>query len=147
MLDEFAREEKVVDSVPSGLLIGGAWRPAESGATFAVEDPSTGRVLAQVADASPTDGMLALEAAAKAPTSWAAVPPRERSDILRRAYDLLLERKEDLALLMTLEMGKPLAEARGEIVYAAEFFRWFSEEAVRIDGGFGSPPMARVVCW
>ncbi|MEO5666407.1 MAG: NAD-dependent succinate-semialdehyde dehydrogenase [Nocardioides sp.] len=140
MLDEFAREEKVVSSVPSGLFIGGAWRPAETGATFAVEDPSTGRVLAQVADASPADGMQALEAAAKAQASWAAVPPRERSDILRRAYDLLLERKEDLALLMTLEMGKPLAEARGEVVYAAEFFRWFSEEAVRIDGGFTTAP-------
>ena len=140
MLDEFAREEKVVGSVPSGLFIGGAWRPAESGATFAVEDPSTGRVLAQVADASPADGMQALEAAAKAQASWAAVPPRERSDILRRAYDLLLERKEDLALLMTLEMGKPLSEARGEVVYAAEFFRWFSEEAVRIDGGFQVAP-------
>jgi succinate-semialdehyde dehydrogenase/glutarate-semialdehyde dehydrogenase len=126
--------------VPSGLFIGGAWRPAESGATFAVEDPSTGRVLAQVADASPADGMQALDAAAKAQAGWAAVPPRERSDILRRAYDLLLERKEDLALLMTLEMGKPLAEARGEIVYAAEFFRWFSEEAVRIDGGFQVAP-------
>jgi succinate-semialdehyde dehydrogenase/glutarate-semialdehyde dehydrogenase len=140
MLDEFAREEKVVSSVPSGLFIGGAWRPAETGATFPVEDPSTGRVLAQVADATPADGMQALEAAAKAQASWAAVPPRERSDILRRAYDLLLERKEDLALLMTLEMGKPLSEARGEIVYAAEFFRWFSEEAVRIDGGFQVAP-------
>jgi succinate-semialdehyde dehydrogenase/glutarate-semialdehyde dehydrogenase len=140
MLDEIAREEKVVSSVPSGLFIGGGWRPAESGATFAVEDPSTGRVLAQVADASPADGMQALEAAAKAQASWAAVPPRERSDILRRAYDLLLERTEDLALLMTLEMGKPLAEARGEIAYAAEFFRWFSEEAVRIEGGFAVAP-------
>lgn len=140
MLDEIAREEKVVSSVPSGLFIGGAWRPAETGATFPVEDPSTGRVLAQVADATPADGMQALEAAAKAQASWAAVPPRERSDILRRAYDLLLERKEDLALLMTLEMGKPLSEARGEIVYAAEFFRWFSEEAVRIDGGFQVAP-------
>lgn len=140
MLDEIAREEKVVSSVPSGLFIGGAWRPAETGATFPVEDPSTGRVLARVADATPADGMQALEAAAKAQASWAAVPPRERSDILRRAYDLLLERKEDLALLMTLEMGKPLSEARGEIVYAAEFFRWFSEEAVRIDGGFQVAP-------
>lgn len=140
MLEELAREEKVVSSVPTGLFIDGAWRPAETGATFAVEDPSTGRVLAQVADASPADGMQALEAAAKAQTSWAAVPPRERSDILRRAYDLLLERQEDLALLMTLEMGKPLSEARGEVVYAAEFFRWFSEEAVRIDGGFATAP-------
>ena len=133
-------EDKVVGAVPSGLFIGGAWRPAESGATFPVEDPSTRRVLAHVADASPADGMQALEAAAKAQPGWAAVAPRERSDILRRAYDLLLERKEDLALLMTLEMGKPLAEARGEIAYAAEFFRWFSEEAVRIDGGFAVAP-------
>ena len=140
MLEEIAREEEVVGSVPSGLFIDGAWRPAESGATFAVEDPSTGRVLARVADASPADGMLALDAAAKAQSSWAAVPPRERSDILRRAYDLVLERKEDLALLMTLEMGKPLSEARGEVVYAAEFFRWFSEEAVRIDGGYQVAP-------
>jgi succinate-semialdehyde dehydrogenase/glutarate-semialdehyde dehydrogenase len=140
MLDDFAREEKVARSVQTGLFIGGEWRPAESGATFKVEDPSTGRVLAAVADATPADGMRALEAAAKAQTAWGAAPPRERSDILRRAYDLLLERKEDLALLMTLEMGKPLAEARGEIVYAAEFFRWFSEEAVRIDGGFSVAP-------
>jgi succinate-semialdehyde dehydrogenase/glutarate-semialdehyde dehydrogenase len=139
MIDR-AREEKVVGAVPSGLFIGGAWRPAETGATFAVEDPSTRRVLAEVADASPADGMQALEAASKAQPGWAAVPPRERSDILRRAHDLLLERKEDLALLMTLEMGKPLAEARGEIAYAAEFFRWFSEEAVRIDGGFAVAP-------
>ena len=105
-----------------------------------VEDPSTRQVLADVADASPADGMQALEAASKAQPAWAAVPARDRSDILRRAYDLLLERQEDLALLMTLEMGKPLAEARGEIVYAAEFFRWFSEEAVRIDGGFSVAP-------
>jgi succinate-semialdehyde dehydrogenase/glutarate-semialdehyde dehydrogenase len=135
-----ALEEKVVSSVPSGLFIGGAWRPAESGATFPVEDPSTGHVLTDVADASPADGIQALEAATKAQPAWAAVPPRERSDILRRAYELLLERKETLALLMTLEMGKPLAEARGEIAYAAEFFRWFSEEAVRIEGGFAVAP-------
>jgi succinate-semialdehyde dehydrogenase/glutarate-semialdehyde dehydrogenase len=139
MIDR-AREEKVVGAVPSGLFIGGAWRPAENGATFAVEDPSNSRVLAEVADASPADGMQALEAASKAQPGWAAVSPRERSDILRRAHDLLLERQEDLALLMTLEMGKPIAEARGEIAYAAEFFRWFSEEAVRIDGGFAVAP-------
>jgi succinate-semialdehyde dehydrogenase/glutarate-semialdehyde dehydrogenase len=134
------QEEKVVGAVPTGLFIGGQWRPAESGATFPVEDPSTRRVLAHVADASPADGMRALEAAANAQPGWAAVPPRERSDILRRAHDLLLARQEDLALLMTLEMGKPLSEARGEIAYAAEFFRWFSEEAVRIDGGFAVAP-------
>jgi len=135
-----AKEQKVIGSVPTGLFIEGAWRPAEHGATFLVEDPSTGRVLAEVADASPADAMQALEAASKAQPGWAATAPRERGDILRRAYDLLLERQEDLALLMTLEMGKPLAEARGEIAYAAEFLRWFSEEAVRIDGGFAVAP-------
>jgi succinate-semialdehyde dehydrogenase / glutarate-semialdehyde dehydrogenase len=134
------REQQVVSAVPTTLLVGGQWRPAASGATFAVEDPSTGDVLVEVADASSADGLQALDAAAKAQPGWAAVPPRERSDILRRAYDLLLERQEDLALLMTLEMGKPLAEARGEIAYAAEFFRWFSEEAVRIDGGYAVAP-------
>ncbi len=135
-----AREQKVIDWVPTELFVGGQWRPAESGGTFSVEDPSTRQVLAHVADASPADGMQALDAAAKAQPGWAAVPPRERSDILRRAYELLMVRQEDLALLMTLEMGKPLAEARGEIAYAAEFFRWFSEEAVRIDGGFATAP-------
>ena len=135
-----AHEQKVVGAVPTGLFIGGDWQPAENGATFAVEDPSTGRTLARVADASPADGIRALDAAAKAQPGWAAVSPRERSDILRRAYELLLERQEDLALLMTLEMGKPLSEARGEVGYAAEFFRWFSEEAVRIDGGYAVAP-------
>jgi succinate-semialdehyde dehydrogenase/glutarate-semialdehyde dehydrogenase len=135
-----AQEDKVVSSVPTGLLVGGQWRPATSGATFAVEDPSTGKVLTEVADASPADGLAALEAATKAQPGWAAVSPRERSEILRRGYELLLERQEELALLMTLEMGKPLAEARGEIAYAAEFFRWFSEEAVRIDGGYAVAP-------
>ena len=135
MLDT-AQEEKVVNSVPTGLFIGGEWRSAAAGATFAVDDPSTGRVLTEVADASPADGLQALEAAANAQPGWAAVAPRERSDIRRRAYDLLLERQEELALLMTLEMEKPLSEARGEIVYAAEFFRWFSEEAVRVEVGY-----------
>jgi succinate-semialdehyde dehydrogenase/glutarate-semialdehyde dehydrogenase len=132
--------QDIVGSVPTDLFIEGQWRPAENGATFAVEDPSTGDVLAQVADATAADGLRALDAAAKAQPDWAAVAPRERSDILRRAYDLLLERQEELAVLMTLEMGKPLAEARGEIAYAAEFFRWFAEEAVRIDGGFATAP-------
>jgi succinate-semialdehyde dehydrogenase/glutarate-semialdehyde dehydrogenase len=135
-----AHEQKVVGAVPTGLFIGGEWQPAENGDTFPVEDPSTGTVLAHVADATPADGLRALDAAAKAQPGWAAVPPRERSDILRRAYDLLVQRAEDLALLMTLEMGKPLSEARGEVAYAAEFFRWFSEEAVRIDGGYAVAP-------
>jgi succinate-semialdehyde dehydrogenase/glutarate-semialdehyde dehydrogenase len=133
-------EQQVIDSVPTGLFIGGQWLPAKNAATFAVLDPSTGKVLTEVADASPEDAMQALDAAAKAQPSWAAVPARERGDILRRGYELLLERQEELALLMTLEMGKPLAEARGEIAYAAEFFRWFSEEAVRIQGSYAPAP-------
>jgi succinate-semialdehyde dehydrogenase/glutarate-semialdehyde dehydrogenase len=134
------REAEVVERVSKQLLIGGEWRDAKNGATFKVEDPSTGAVLCEVADAGVDDAFAALDAAAAAQPSWARTAPRDRSEILRRAYDLLMERQDDLALLMTLEMGKPLAEAKGEIAYAAEFFRWFSEEAVRIDGGFSVAP-------
>jgi succinate-semialdehyde dehydrogenase/glutarate-semialdehyde dehydrogenase len=133
-------ETGVVDAVSKELFIGGKWVPATGGRTFAVHDPSTGEVLCEVADAAPEDGIAALDAAVAAQADWAAVAPRERGEILRRAYDLLLARADELALLMTLEMGKPLAEARGEIVYAAEFFRWFAEEAVRIDGGYAVAP-------
>jgi succinate-semialdehyde dehydrogenase/glutarate-semialdehyde dehydrogenase len=133
-------ETGVVDAVSKELFIGGKWVPATGGRTFAVHDPSTGEVLCEVADAAPEDGIAALDAAVAAQAGWAAVAPRERGEILRRAYDLLLARADELALLMTLEMGKPLAEARGEIVYAAEFFRWFAEEAVRIDGGYAVAP-------
>jgi succinate-semialdehyde dehydrogenase/glutarate-semialdehyde dehydrogenase len=108
-----------------------------------VEDPSTGQVLCEVADAGTDDALTALQAAAGAQDAWAAVPPRERGEMLRRAYDLMLERAEDLALLMTLEMGKPLAEARGEVLYAAEFFRWFAEEAVRVAGRYSLSPDGR----
>ncbi|HEX3591172.1 MAG TPA: NAD-dependent succinate-semialdehyde dehydrogenase [Pseudonocardiaceae bacterium] len=121
-------------AVPGQLLIGGQWRDAEHGATFDVEDPATGKTLSQVADASPADGMAALDAAVAAQDAWAATPPRFRSEILRGAFELLMARQDELAALMTAEMGKPLAEARGEVAYAAEFFRWFSEEAVRIGG-------------
>ncbi len=134
------QEQAVVDAVPTGLFINGRWQPAGSGKTFDVEDPSTGRVLCSVADACAEDGMAALDAAVGAQAGWAQYPPRERGEILRRAYELMMRRQEDLALLMTLEMGKPLAESRGEISYAAEFFRWFAEEAVRIDGGFATAP-------
>ncbi|HKS44311.1 MAG TPA: NAD-dependent succinate-semialdehyde dehydrogenase [Amycolatopsis sp.] len=130
----------VVETVSKDLFIGGKWTPATGGATFGVEDPSTGEILCQVADATPRDGMAALDAAVAAQAEWAATAPRERSEILRRAFELLNARNEELALLMTLEMGKPLAEARGEVAYAAEFFRWFSEEAVRIEGGYQVAP-------
>ena len=135
-----AREAAVVDAVGKDLFIGGKWRPAAEGKTLPVYDPATGEVLCEVADASPADGKAALDAAVEAQESWAAHPPRERGEILRRAYQLIMERQEDLALLMTLEMGKPLAESRAEVAYAAEFFRWFSEEAVRIDGGYAVAP-------
>jgi len=133
-------EARVVDAVPTGLYIGGAWRPATSGRTLTVDDPATGKALCEVADAGPEDGMAAVAAAAAAQPSFATMPPRERGEILRRAYELIMERIDDLTLLMTLEMGKPLAESRGEITYAAEFFRWFAEEAVRIDGGYAIAP-------
>ncbi|MFC7328066.1 NAD-dependent succinate-semialdehyde dehydrogenase [Marinactinospora rubrisoli] len=134
------REAQVIDQVSKQLFIGGRWRDAASGATFKVEDPSTGAVLCEVSDAGTDDAFAALDAAAAAQPSWAKHPPRERGEILRRAYDLLIQRQDDLALIMTLEMGKPLAEAKGEIGYAAEFFRWFAEEAVRIEGGFSISP-------
>ncbi|MEU0947892.1 NAD-dependent succinate-semialdehyde dehydrogenase [Streptomyces canus] len=133
----------VVRDVPKQLFIGGDWQDAESGRTLSVDNPATGEELCQVADASPADGRRALEAAVAAQAAWAATPPRVRSEILRRAYDIIIARTEDLALLMTLEMGKPLAEARAEVAYGAEFFRWFSEEAVRIDGGMMTAPDGR----
>jgi succinate-semialdehyde dehydrogenase / glutarate-semialdehyde dehydrogenase len=134
-----SEEHRVVDSVPHQLLIGGEWRDGEHG-TLQVEDPSTGEVLAEVADASPADAIAALDAAVDAAPAWAAYAPRERGEILRRAFETIVSRADDLALLMTLEMGKPLAESRAEIVYGAEFLRWFSEEAVRIDGRYSTAP-------
>jgi succinate-semialdehyde dehydrogenase / glutarate-semialdehyde dehydrogenase len=133
-------EAKVLDSVPTGLFIGGEWRPAASGATLVVDDPATGKALCEVADAGPADGMEALAAACAAQQPFAAMAPRERGEILRRTYELMMARIDDLALLMTLEMGKPIAESKGEIAYAAEFFRWFAEEAVRIEGGYAVAP-------
>ena len=133
-------EQRVVDNVPKGLYTGGAWREATAAATFEVHDPSTAEVLCEVADASPDDAMAALAAAADAQPSWAACPPRERGEILRRAFEALMDQQYDLALLMTLEMGKPVAVSRTEIAYAAEFFRWFSEEAARIEGSYRVAP-------
>jgi succinate-semialdehyde dehydrogenase/glutarate-semialdehyde dehydrogenase len=129
-------EHRVVEAVPKQLLIGGEWRDADGGGTFPVEDPSTGEPLCEVADGSADDALAALGAAADAQDEWAAHAPRERGEILRRSFEALNDRAEELAVLMTLEMGKPLAESRAEIIYAAEFFRWFSEEAVRADGRY-----------
>ena len=139
-MSEFDAAQAAVEAVPKGLFIGGEWREARSGATFAVEDPATGKTLCSVADAAPADGMAALEAAVAAQPSWAATAPRERGEILRRAYDLLMSRRRELAALMTAEMGKPFAESLGEVAYAAEFFRWFAEEAVRIGGDYAVAP-------
>jgi succinate-semialdehyde dehydrogenase / glutarate-semialdehyde dehydrogenase len=133
-------ERQVLDAVPKGLFIGGEWADASGSATLAVHDPATAEVLCEVADASPADGVAALAAAADAQADWAARPPRERGEILRGAFEALLDRQDELALLMTLEMGKPIPESRTEIAYAAEFFRWFSEEAARIDGSYRVAP-------
>ncbi|HEV7173677.1 NAD-dependent succinate-semialdehyde dehydrogenase [Pedococcus sp.] len=133
-------QKSLVESVPKGLFIGGEWRAASTGATLAVEDPSSGATLAHVADASVADGRAALDAAVAAQAGWASTPPRDRGEILRAAFERITERAEEFATLMTLEMGKTLAESRGEVTYGAEFFRWFSEEAVRIHGRWSTAP-------
>jgi succinate-semialdehyde dehydrogenase/glutarate-semialdehyde dehydrogenase len=135
-----SRETELLARVPDGLFIGGAWVEGSSDRRIEVRDPATGAVLKRIAHATPEDGMHALDAAVEAGESWAATSPRFRSDLLRRAYDLLQERRDDFALLMTLEMGKPLAESAGEVTYGGEFLRWFSEEAVRVTGRYGSNP-------
>ncbi len=129
-------EAAVVDAVPHDLLVGGRWRAASDRGTLAVEDPSTGDTLAEVADATVADAQAALAAAHETFAAWRDHPPRERGEILRRAYEAITDRAEDLALLMTLEMGKPLAESRSEVAYGASFLRWYAEEATRIDGRF-----------
>jgi succinate-semialdehyde dehydrogenase/glutarate-semialdehyde dehydrogenase len=133
-------ESDLLARVPAQLLLGGKWVDGTSGRTIDVTDPATGLVIKTIADASVEDGQRAMDVAADTQESWAATAPRARGEILRGAFDLLQERLEDFALLMTLEMGKPLAEARGEVGYGGEFLRWFSEEAVRIQGRYGSNP-------
>ena len=135
-----ATETTLLDSVPDRLFIGGEWSPAISGSTLHVYDPATGEVIKTIADAAVEDGAAALDAAVNAAAAWAKTPPRERGEILRRAFDLVQEHKDDLGLLMTLEMGKPLAESKAEVSYGSEFLRWFSEESVRIFGRYGSNP-------
>ena len=133
-------ETDLLASVPSQLFIGGQWRASASGKTLDVHDPSTGKTIKKIADATPADARAAMDAAANAQAGWAATAPRERGELLRRAFDLMQQRKEEFALLMTLEMGKPLSEARGEVGYGSEFLRWFSEEAPRIAGRYGTNP-------
>jgi succinate-semialdehyde dehydrogenase / glutarate-semialdehyde dehydrogenase len=125
---------------PTDLFIGGRWVPAAEGKRFPVTDPATGREVASVADAGITDALDAVAAAADAGPAWAATAPRARAEVLRRAFELMTERSEDLALLITTENGKALADARGEVAYAAEFFRWYAEEAVRAVGVVTTAP-------
>jgi succinate-semialdehyde dehydrogenase/glutarate-semialdehyde dehydrogenase len=122
------------------LHIGGKWTPASDGGRFDVLNPATGGVLAQVADGTVDDAAAAVDAAADAATSWAKTAPRERGEILRRAFELMTQQADELARLITLENGKALSDARGEITYAAEFFRWYSEEAVRAAGELMTAP-------
>jgi succinate-semialdehyde dehydrogenase / glutarate-semialdehyde dehydrogenase len=133
-------ERRLLASLETGIFIGGHWRASSDSSTLAVEDPSTGNVLLRISSATPADGMAALDAAVAAQPGWAATAPRERAEILRRAFEAVTARADDFALLMTLEMGKPLAESRGEVAYGAEFLRWFSEEAARISGRFAIAP-------
>jgi succinate-semialdehyde dehydrogenase/glutarate-semialdehyde dehydrogenase len=133
-------EEEVLAAVPKQLLIGGAWRDATGRGRFPVTDPATGATLCEVADAGEDDARAALDAASAAQAGWAATAPRERSEILRRAFEAVAARTDELALLMTLEMGKPVRESRAEIAYANDFVRWNAEEAVRIDGRYATSP-------
>src|SRR5579884_2933232 len=132
-------EQGILDQVPKQLYIAGEWRDGSKG-SIPVEDPATGETLCEVADASAEDAKAALDAAVQAGPDWAKHPPRERGEILRRAFEAIMAREEELALLMTLEMGKPIKESKAEIAYGAEFFRWFSEQAVRIDGRYAVAP-------
>jgi succinate-semialdehyde dehydrogenase/glutarate-semialdehyde dehydrogenase len=133
-------EAQLLAKVPSQLFIAGEWVDSTSGRSIDVSDPATGRTIKTIADASVADAKRAMDVAAETQQSWAATAPRVRGEILRGAFDLLQQRADDFALLMTLEMGKPLAEARGEVTYGGEFLRWFSEEAVRITGRYGTNP-------
>jgi len=134
------REQQLIDSLPTKLWIGGEQVDAKNGATMAVDDPSTGQTLVEIADASPEDATKALDAACAVQREWAGTPSRERGEILRKAWELVVARTEDIALLMTLEMGKALSESKAEITYGSEFLRWFAEEAVRINGRYTASP-------
>lgn len=135
-----ADEARVLASVPKGLLIDGVWRDSSDGSTLDVSDPATGQVIATIASATAADGMAALDAADRAQKAWAKTAPRYRAEILRKAFDRVIEMADDFAILMSIEMGKPFAEAKGEAMYGAEFLRWFSEEAARVAGRFATAP-------
>ena len=131
---------KALATAPTGLFVGGDWRESLSGEWFEVINPASGDVITQVADANAEDGLAALDAAAAAQDGWASTAPRTRAEVLRNLFEVIVEHSEELAVLMTIEMGKPLAEAHGEVTYGAEFLRWFSEEAVRLNGRYSTTP-------
>jgi succinate-semialdehyde dehydrogenase / glutarate-semialdehyde dehydrogenase len=133
-------EKRVLDMVPKGIYIDGKWKDASDGKTLDVIDPATGKVLATIADASAEDGMAAMDAADRAQAEWAKTAPRYRAELLRAAFEKVAAMADDFALLMSLEMGKPVAEAKGEVAYGNEFIRWFSEEAPRVTGRYGTAP-------
>jgi succinate-semialdehyde dehydrogenase/glutarate-semialdehyde dehydrogenase len=135
-----ADEKRVLDLVPRGIFVNGSWKDSADKKTLDVIDPATGKVLVSIADAAPEDGIAAIEAAHNAQASWAKSAPRERAEILRAAFERVSEMADEFALVMSLEMGKPFAEAKGEVAYGAEFLRWFSEEAPRITGRYGTAP-------
>jgi succinate-semialdehyde dehydrogenase/glutarate-semialdehyde dehydrogenase len=133
-------EAELLAKVPTGLYIDGKWVQGHGEQQINVEDPATGKTLLTIANATAEDGMAAMNAAANVQEKWAKTSPRERAEILRRTFEIVRERSEEFATIISLEMGKPLAEARGEVTYGNEFVRWFSEEAARIGGRFGSNP-------
>src|SRR3954449_4464607 len=134
--------DKITD-IPLDLLIGGKAVKASDDGRFDVTDPATGEVITTVADGSVDDGTAAVDAAAAAAAGWTATAPRERAEVLRRAFELMTARADELAHLISLENGKALVDARGEVAYAAEFFRWYAEEAVRASGELShAPPRA-----
>ena len=133
-------EDRALAIAPTELFIGGEWRPSSTGARFDVHNPATGEVLTTVASASAEDGRAAMDAAADAQEAWARTPARRRSDLLRAAFERIHALGEEFAALMTLEMGKPLSDARAEVTYGAEFVRWYSEEAVRLNGRYVPSP-------
>jgi succinate-semialdehyde dehydrogenase / glutarate-semialdehyde dehydrogenase len=138
--DTLTRVAEIVDQVPTKLIIGGERCAASDGATFDVIDPATGESLTTVANGTVEDAIACVDAAHYAAPAWAASAPRKRSEILRRTYELIVERADELALLISAENGKALPDARGEVLYSAEFFRWYAEEAVRIRGDIQTAP-------
>lgn len=135
-----ADEKRVLELVPTGVFIAGEWRASSTSETFDVIDPANGKVLKSVSDASFEDGQAALQAAHEAQADWARTAPRMRAELLRAAFEKVTAMSDDFAMLMSMEMGKPFAEAKGEVAYGAEFLRWFSEEASRVYGRYSTAP-------